>query len=154
MAVLSHGLAAHRQSCQTFLGFINQVMSRVWAGVSALALVPVKTDPCKKPRCVCRGSREPQPAPRWASLSLVTPQEEHWKMEFGACVGAAVCSTTLGLGTADRGREALTLVELELKLELSRMSLPLPHLSKMSQPLHLSRTSLPWLCPAGPHLGP
>lgn len=88
--LFSHGLAAHSQSCQTFLGFINQVMSRVWASVSALALVPVKTNLWKKPKCMCSGSREPQPAPRCASVPLVTPQEKHWPLQrgFAACLGA------------------------------------------------------------------
>lgn len=48
--LLSHGLAARSQSCQTILGFINQVMSRVWASVSALALVPVESDLWEKPK--------------------------------------------------------------------------------------------------------
>jgi len=65
----SHGLAAHSKSCQTFLGFINLVMSRVQAGMSALASA-VKTDLWNK-KYMCSGSCEAQPAVRCAFASLV-----------------------------------------------------------------------------------
>lgn len=68
----SRGLAARSQSCQTFLGFINQVMSRVRASMSALASVPIKTDLWKKTH-MCNGSSEPQCAVRCTSPSLDAP---------------------------------------------------------------------------------
>lgn len=67
----SRGLAACSQSCQTFLGFINQVMSRVRASMSALASMPVKTNLWKKTN-MCNGSSEPQSAVRCTSVSLDT----------------------------------------------------------------------------------
>lgn len=126
-----YGLAARSQGCQTFLGFINQVMSRVWASVSALALVPVETDLWKKNKVHVQ--REQGATARskvrirvsgHTSGKTLASADGVWSL-FGGHWGCAhVGNATLELLTSDsssvlpsakRRREALSLVEMELK---------------------------------------